>query len=601
MNQISNIIPLPSRAWFILVIGVLFVSCSDYLDHAPETEIGAENFFKTQEDLAIYVNGLYNFPGLGIYYDDATDNAATTGNREIKTIMTTQANSHTITSGWDWNALRNINFFLEYANQADVAAEAKNHYIGVARFFRAEFYMEKMKRYSNVPVYDFVLSTDSEDLYKPSDSREEVANFIFEDYRFAMENVREDTPSGAVDKWTVMTYYGRSALYEGTFRKYHSELGLESSADRFLSLAAEVSQGIVNSGRFSIYQTGNPDKDYLDLFTSQDLTGNPEVIYANIHQDNLKNNGDPQYHFGSYEMSMSRDLVTAYLMDDGSYFSQQSGNETMTFVEEFKNRDPRLSQTYAYPGWELHYTSIYSPGTTNYVQELKKNFTGYHQLKGFTNDPEVEVRNNTDIPVLRYAEVLLTLAEAKAELGSLEQADLDATINEIRARVEMPSLDINAVNLDPVQAQRYPDVSNPVLLEVRRERRVELAMEGRRLDDLNRWGAGKLMENEPVGMYFPGLGKFDLTGDGVVDIALIATTDAIPEPKEVNELGVALVYYRTGSAGSNADVYLTNGTSGYVVGTTERGTFQDPKHYYRPIPAPEMALNPNLEQVFDWE
>ncbi|MAO17503.1 MAG: RagB/SusD family nutrient uptake outer membrane protein [Muricauda sp.] len=580
---------------------ILMSACNDdFLDRLPETEIGVDNFFNTEEDLSIYVNGLYNFPGLGIYYDDATDNAGTTGNREIKTIMTTDANSQTITSGWHWGALRSINLFLENAEKADIGADVKNHYIGVARFFRAQFYMEKVKRYSNVPWYDQVLETDSEDLFKTSDPRETVVDHIFEDYQFAMEHVRESVPTGAVDKWTVMAYYSRNALYEGTFRKYHSELGLEGTANDFLELAAKVSQDIADQGPFSIYNTGNPAQDYMTLFGSQDLTANPEVIFTNIYEADVKNTDDPQYLFGSYEMSMSRDLLETYLMDDGTYFSQQMGIETMEFVEEFQDRDPRLSQTFAYPGWELYYTATYSPGTTNYVQELKKNFTGYHQIKGFANDPSIDVRRGIDIPVLRYAEVLLNLAEARAELGTLNQGVLDATVNQIRSRAGMPPLNM-AVSSDPVQAQRYPQVTDPVLLEIRRERRVEFAMEGRRLDDLNRWNAGKLMEKEPVGMYFPGLGKYDLTGDGVADIQLLGIEDAIPEPKELNENGVALIYYRTGSVGSNADVYLTEGTSGNVVGTPERGTFQEPKHYYRPIPAPEMALNPNLEQVFGWE
>lgn len=580
---------------------MLMSACNDdFLDRLPETEIGVDNFFNTEEDLSIYVNGLYNFPGLGIYYDDATDNAGTTGNREIKTIMTTEANSQTITSGWDWGSLRSINLFLENAEKADIGADVKNHYIGVARFFRAQFYMEKVKRYSNVPWYDQVLETDSEDLFKASDPRETVVDHVFEDYQFAMEHVRESVSTGAVDKWTVMAYYSRSALYEGTFRKYHSELGLEGTANNFLELAAKVSQDIVDLGPFSIYNTGNPAQDYMALFGSQDLTANPEVIFANIYEADVKNTDDPQYLFGSYEMSMSRDLLETYLMDDGTYFSEQSGMETMEFVEEFQDRDPRLSQTFAYPGWELYYTATYSPGTTNYVQELKKNFTGYHQIKGFANDPSIEVRRGIDIPVLRYAEVLLNLAEARAELGTLNQGVLDATVNQIRSRAGMPPLNMG-VSLDPVQAQRYPQITDPVLLEIRRERRVEFAMEGRRLDDLNRWNAGKLMEKEPVGMYFPGLGKYDLTGDGVEDIQLLGTADPIPDPKELNDLGVALIYYRAGSVGSNADVYLTEGTSGHVVGTPERGTFQEPKHYYRPIPAPEMALNPNLEQVFGWE
>src|SRR5690554_1723662 len=100
----------------------LFMSCSkDYLDKLPETEIGAENFFKTEEDLSIYLYSLYNFPDINLYYEDeATDNAATTGNREIKTIMTAGANSANLTSGWNWNYLRDINFFLEHAQDADI-------------------------------------------------------------------------------------------------------------------------------------------------------------------------------------------------------------------------------------------------------------------------------------------------------------------------------------------------------------------------------------------------------------------------------------------------------------------------------------------------
>ncbi|TRZ42056.1 RagB/SusD family nutrient uptake outer membrane protein [Robertkochia solimangrovi] len=585
----------------MLATALIMTGCNDdFLEQLPETEIGTENFFNTEEDLAIYVYGLYNFPGLGIYYDDATDNAGTTGNREIKTIMTTEASSQTITSGWSWGQLRDINLFLENAGNADISEEVKNHYIGVARFFRAQFYMEKVKRYSDVPWYDFVLETDSEELYKASDPRAMVVENIFADYQFAMDHVKETVTDGEVDRWTVMAYYSRNALFEGTFRKYHSELGLTDTANGILDLAQSISRQLMDEGGFSIYTTGIPNEDYHSLFSSQDLTGNPEVIFTNIHEDDLKNNSDPQYLFGSYEMSMSRDLLTSYLMKDGSYFSAQSGNETMSFVEEFNNRDPRLSQTYAAPGWELNYTSTYSPGVTNYVQELKKNFTGYHQIKGFSNDPSVDIRNGIDIPVLRYAEVLLNYAEARAELGLLTQQDLDETVNKLRDRVGIPHLTLG-VATDPEQAARYPQVSNPVLLEIRRERRIEFAMEGRRLDDINRWAAGKLLEKEPVGMYFPGLGKYDLTGDGVEDIILINASETIPAQKELNSLGVAYVYYRAGSQGENVDVYLTNGNSGNVVGVSERGTFVGPKHYYRPIPASEILLNPNLKQVFGWE
>ncbi|MDC6365660.1 MULTISPECIES: RagB/SusD family nutrient uptake outer membrane protein [Flavobacteriaceae] len=598
----ENIKTYLKRTLSVLAIVSLAACNDDFLDKLPETEIGAESFFNTEEDLSIYINSLYNFPGTSIYYaDEATDNTATTGNREIKTIMMTDANSTTITGGWEWEDLRNINFFLEYADKANVTDEIRNHYIGVARFFRANFYMHKVKRYSNVPWYDFVLGTSDEDLFKASDSRETVVQHIFEDYQFAFDNVMTDQPDGAVNKWVVGAMYSRNALHEGTFRKYHSELGLESSANTYLQLAATVSKEIMDSGSFSIYNTGNPESDYHSLFESQDLTSISEIILTNIHETDVKDASDTQTIFGGYEMSPARDLLETYLMADGSYFSDQPNSDTMTFVEEFQNRDPRLSQTYAYPGWELYYTSTYSPGNTLYVQEFKKNFTGYHQIKGFVNDPSNNVQNNIDIPVLRYAEILLNYAEAKAELGTLAQSDLDISINVLRDRANMPHLTMG-VTADPIQAARYSEVSSAVLLEIRRERRVEMAFEGRRLDDLNRWGAGKLMEKEPIGMYFPGLGRYDLTGDGVDDIVLLDLSDAVPDPKETNSLGAELIYYTVAEVGNtSANVYLTNGTSGYIVGTRDRGAFDAPKHYYRPVPASEVALNPNLDQVFGWE
>lgn len=592
----------------ILKLSLLFVfslltSCNDeYLDLVPETEIAVDNFFNTEEDLAIYINGLYNFPGFGIYYDDeATDNAATTGNREIKTIMTTDANSNTVTSGWNWSYLRDVNLFLKNSERAKTSDEVKRHYQGIARFFRAQFYMDKVKRFSDVPWYENVLTTDADDLYKASDPRAVVIEKVFEDYKFAIENVRTNQPTGAINKWVVLAYASRNALYEGTFRKYHDELNLQSSANEFLQLASGYSKQLMDSGNFSIYSTGKPNADYGSLFISENLTSNPEVIFSNISVANLKNSGFSVTVFGNYEMSPSRDLVESYLMEDASFYSSQAGYQIHTFVEQFQKRDPRLSQTFAYPGWELINVSNYSSGNRNYVQQLNKNFTGYHQIKGFVNSTDQDVVNGLDIPVMRYAEVLLNYAEAEAELGSITQSVLDVSVNKLRQRVNMPALQMG-VALDPQQAAKFPGVSNPIILEIRRERRVELALEGRRLEDLNRWKAGKLMEKEPVGLYFPSLGKYDLTGDGVVDLVLLGASESIPNPaaREVNSLGTTLIYYRAGAVGSNTDVYLTNGTSGYVVATPERGTFIDPKHYYRPIPQNEMTLNTNLKQVFGW-
>jgi hypothetical protein len=157
---------------------------------------------------------------------------------------------------------------------------------------------------------------------------------------------------------------------------------------------------------------------------------------------------------------------------------------------------------------------------------------------------------------------------------------------------------------DPVLQASFPGVS-PLIMEIRRERRVELALEGFRFDDLMRWKAGKLLEKVPEGIYFPSLGKFDLTGDGVEDVYLIPASEDIPaeENKESNSLGTKLAYYKAGGIeDANATVYLQNGNSGNIVTARNMGTFLEPKYYYRPVPKQQTVLNPKLmPQLFGWE
>lgn len=596
---------------FSITLIILFSACNDdYMDRFPKTEIGTENFFKSEEDLKMFLYNLYSFPGINEYGDDGyytTDNAANTGNTELKNIMlASNPTSATITGGWDWGTLRSINLFLENFREADVSDDLLAHYEGVARFFRARFYMDKVKRFSDVPWYEQVIGTSDEDLlYKGRDSREMVVEKIFEDYEFAAQNVKADQSTGAVDKWVVLTYMARHALYEGTYRKYHSELGLESSANTYLAMARDAAKQVMDNGGFSIYNTGNPESDYGTLFHSQDLTSNSEVIFARIFEDQVINSGWWEWMFGNYEVSPSKDLLQSYLMADGSYYTSQPDYETKTFVEEFENRDPRLMQTYAYPGWELINTATYSQGGGIYIQQLQKNFTGYHQIKGFVNSTEQTVQNGVDFPSLRYAEILLTYAEAKAELGELNQTDLDMTVNVLRDRAGMPHMTMNT-QVDPVQEARFPNVSGSLkneILEIRRERRIEFALEGYRYDDLMRWEAGHLLETEPKGLYFPGLGKYDLTGDGVEDIVLLDISESIPGAgdKETNELGETLIYYRVGPQDSDASFYISGDNQGYVESIKDRGTFVNPKYYYRPIPQSDVTVNPNLTQIFGWE
>ncbi|WP_199141248.1 RagB/SusD family nutrient uptake outer membrane protein [Pedobacter sp. ASV12] len=573
------------------------------LDRFPQTSISPNLFFNTEEDLALYVNGLLALPDRNSYLNDqSSDNVATTASVEVKNVMLGNANSQNITGGWSWTRLRDINYFLENYNKAAVSSDVKRHYIGLARYYRAEFYLAKVKRFSDVPWYSKTLSPDDKDLYKARDPRTLIVDSIMADLDFAYKNVREKVPVGTPGKWAVATLYARAALYEGTYRKYHDELNLQATASTFLQTAAKIADEVMTSGKFSIYNTGKPASDYGALFSSQDLTTNPEVILTNVF-DLAKNKGQNVNStvFGDYEQAPARDLVQSYLMKDGSRFTDIANYDKLGFVKEFENRDPRMAQTLVYPGW------ISAANPSPYIQRLNKNFTGYHQLKGYVNSTDNNTLNGVDFPVYRYAEILLAYAEAQAELGTLTQAQLDKSVNLLRKRAGLPDLNLAQANAnpDPIMALQYPNIATNkgVILEIRRERRVEFAFENTRYDDLMRWKAGQLLAKSPEGMYFAGLGKYDLTGDGIEDVILIDRSQTIPgeSQKEVNALGVKLIYYRTGTIGSDATVFLKNGTSGGAI-VTESVTrnFVEPKYYYRPIPNQDVVLNPNLKQIFGW-
>ncbi|WP_290795180.1 RagB/SusD family nutrient uptake outer membrane protein [Flavihumibacter sp. UBA7668] len=586
-----------------ILMGVFFASCEkDFLQRTPQTSITKEDFFNTPSDLQTYTNGFYS--QIRSRWDDLySDNISVyTGSSDVDNLVRGGITPATV-GGWNnWGTLRSINFMLQNVGKTSGDQTTINHYIGIARLFRANFYYNMVKRYGDVPWYGSVIGTSDEELlYKPKDSRELVVDSVMNDLEFAAANILPSlTNNTQLTRWAALQLLSRIALHEGTYRKYHDELGLESTAAGFLERAATATQEIMANGGFTIYSTGANATDYRALFSSNNLSANKEVIFL---QKNNKDEGvaNNTHVVMDWQWALSADLMNDFLMSDGSPFTSVPDFDKKPFVEVFQNRDPRLQETIMPPGFAT------APANAPFV--IKPNFGGYLQIKFFPRDPALRGGwglNYTDLPIYRYAEVLLINAEAKAELGTLTQTDLDQTVNRLRRRVGMPDLSLVTSNAAPdaYQAQKYPLVSGTnkgVLLEIRRERRIELACEGFRFDDLYRWKAGRLLGIHSKGMYLPALGAYDVTGDGKEDIAILKEQGAEDPINHLpSEIKSKLIkFYLT-----DQSFYLENTDSGAILFGKDRQqprSFIEPKYYYFPIPQEQTILNKNLTQPAGWQ
>ncbi len=564
------------------------VSCDDLLDAVPKDRMSPETFYKTEKELQAFSMNLYAMlPGAGSLFMEDADTYIQMGlTDELKGTRQIPASG----SGWSWGDLRNVNTLLEYLpNCPDAAVRAK--YEALARFFRAYFYFSKVKRFGDVPWYDKpVGSADTEALNRPRDSREFILGKMVEDIDFAIANLPATKSAYEITKWTAMALKSRILLFEGTFRKYHTEFDYGAGARDYkwyLDECVKVSEEFMSASGYGIHTAGGAKKAYYSLFTTQNATDiTDEVILARDYNSAYNVGHNANNTMTSQTMGrhgMTRKLVASYLMADGTRFTDRAGWETMDFVTETQNRDPRLAQTIRTPGYTRLGDS--TPCPPNFLHCM----TGYHPIKYVMGlDKDVYNGSDVDLIIFRAAEVLLNYAEAKAEAGTISQADLDLSVNRLRDRAGMPHLNMAAANADPdpflsdAEWGGYQNVSGSnkgVILEIRRERTVELAQEGFRYYDIMRWKEGKIFEKQYYGMYFPGPGEYDLNADGMPDI-LLYTGDSAPA-------STAPAKYKVGSA----DFILSNGESGNVNPYKELSCkWDDGRDYLYPIPTDERNL-----------
>jgi hypothetical protein len=394
-------------------------------------------------------------------------------------------------------------------------------------------------------------------------------------------------------------FKSRVCLFEGTFRKYHTELNLTASAGKWLQESASAADEIIKKGGFSLNTAGGPGVSYRQVFTSNAPLAN-EVLQAAVADVSLAVLNDANWYWtsGTYgdKASLTRTFVNTYLNLDGTSFTNNPGYKTMLFKDEVKNRDLRLKQTIRSGDYKRINNGVQLPAPPVFSYT----FTGYQPIKLTLDDTyyDAGVLNTNIVPLFRYAEVLLNYAEAKAELGTITDAEWALTVGALRARGGITGgLAIKPIIADPYLVTNYfPNISDPTILEIRRERGIELSLEGFRFSDILRWKAGELMKQEWNGFYVPALNTpLDLNEDGILDVAFYQGTRPSPAVAGVTYVDVSPTI---GNAVNSQ--LLKNGTSGELIWMNEIKREWTDKNYYYPIPLNDLQRNPNLKQNPGW-
>lgn len=580
---------------YIITTCLLLSACNGFLQRDPIAKIGTENYFTDEESLNLYLNGFINS-----YTPSPEDCAFGDGYSDIvvtakSTAYLTDPWSASLQGGWtsgSWKALYNINYFLKRFKEAKCPDEKTYaHYEGTAKFWRAWFYFKKVKTFGAVPYYTEPINPDDkEKLYKERDNREIVMDHVLEDLNYACENLSTNTKwlnNGQINKYIALAFKSRVCLFEGTYRKYHKvdpstgEAWKDAGASkRFLEEAADAAKKLMDTKAYSLVdEDSNKETQYRAMFTNEKLN-HKEVLWGVECNVGMSQFNELTWKFtsGSYgeRWSLDQDFVQTYLNTDGSRHTAK--NEP--FPDEVKNRDLRLKQTIITPG----YKKIVGDKVVSTAPKFSITLTGYQIIKFNLDDSKYESSKTAynSLPIIRYAEVLLNYAEAMAELGQFNSQIWDSTIKLLRKRAGVDGA--RPATADPVLAEYYK-ISDTDLLEIRRERAIELIMEGFRYDDLMRWHLGNLLNKKWFGIYVPEMDKpMDLDNDGKYDFCFSSK-------KKGSASGVSYILPKDGFA-------LENGKNGRLIYNVTR--IFDEQRYLRPIPKVAIDMNSNLKQNAAW-
>ena len=533
-----------------LSMAALSFNCSDYLDTPPQDIFTDDNFWTSENNVRTFSWLNYDtFYGYGnnastsseFYFHNSSnldDNLA----MNVFTNFSTTANATNKSWNDHYTLIRRSNLMLERVPNVSMDDAKKNHYLGVAKFFRAFTYFRLAQEFGNVPYTDMYLSQSDPNVYKAALSRAEVIDNVIKDLEEAAALLLEvDDKNVTINKYTAYALLSRVCVYEGTYRKYNAS----QDGNAYLQKAKDAALVVMNNSNYAL------QPEWKSLYNSIELLGNSEVILAKRYIQGMLGNSIQAYtNTSSLQSGLTKFAAESYVTTNGLPIKQVGGNAQFlgddTIAHTFANRDPRFSdafgtEDYAYSDkpWK-GLTSI-----TGYVFQLFNNPA--------QSGPEVTTigQNHIDAPVFTLSEVYLNYAEAAAELGSVTSADLDMSINKVRARAGIATLTTDGSNAlaagvqieDPQRTSALEQITgavNPIIWEIRRERRIEfMSWTEMRKADILRWKKGDYLDTTSnpdvmLGARIPALigtnSKTRVNADGYV-IPYAGVTRAFVSPK----------------------------------------------------------------------
>lgn len=528
------------------VLGLLFSSCADdFLDRAPISEITPANYLTDETHLSAYTIACYGPTNGWNIGDPDTDSQAAIGYSHMFAPGEWKVPA---SGGWSFSSLYNYNYFLETVvpryHRGQITGNESNikHYLGEMYFFRAMFYFDNLKTYGDFPIITKVLADDREVLTDASKRhpRTEVARFILSDLDSAINLMKTVSPDGRknrLSRLVALQFKSRVALYEGTFLKYfngtafvpngpgwpgktknyHSGFNFQSGSisgeiafflDEAMEAAKEVADqvGLVENNQIMKQTLSDPSNPYNEMFSSEDMSGFEEVLMWKDFDSSLgiSTYAGKSFYGGNFGVGLTRGMVESFMMKNGlPIYAEGSGYQGDDSLQSIPvNRDNRLALFLKVPG---QVKALYNTPVVVYEgvpdilanHEHQKYTTGYAHRKGLNldNNQNNDGRSTQGEISFRAVEAYLNYIEACYERhGSLDDKAVDYW-RKIRRRAGVDEDFQKTIHATDLAREAIGDWAvysagnfvDPVLFNIRRERRCELMGEGLRAMDLRRW------------------------------------------------------------------------------------------------------------------